>query len=91
MFLLMDTVAVLSSKGQLTIPKRIRQTLELRQSDRLLFSATPTGMLVGFPLNRDFLSFGGSIKPKKKPENFDAIRKAVQKRIARETIMRASR
>ncbi|MDP3724425.1 MAG: AbrB/MazE/SpoVT family DNA-binding domain-containing protein [bacterium] len=87
----MDTIAVLSSKGQVTIPKHIRETLALQQSHRLLFTTTPTGMLVGLPLNRDFLSFGGSVRPKKKPEDFDAIRKAVQKRIAQETIMRASR
>lgn len=33
----MDVMARLSSKGQITIPKRVREALELREGDRVVF------------------------------------------------------
>lgn len=73
-------VATLSSKGQITIPKKIRDLLALQQMDRLVFNTTAENWLLAKPLKKTFLDFGGSVKPKKKPEDFSKIRKYVLKK-----------
>jgi len=84
----MPAIVTLSSKGQVTIPKKIRDLLTLRQMDRLVFSTTEENWLIVKPLKKSFLDFGGSIKPKQKPEDFDKIRKQVLKKIAKSAMLK---
>ncbi len=74
-------LSILTSKGQTTIPKEIRQFLGLKPKDRLLY-LIEGGKVILKPLQGDILELRGSVRPKKSPEDFDAIRAAAQKALA---------
>lgn len=42
-------MATLTSKGQVTIPRAVREALDLRTGDRLEFEARPDGTLLARP------------------------------------------
>jgi antitoxin PrlF len=42
----MSTDATLTSKGQTTIPKEIRDGLQIKEGDRMTFTLLPTGRLM---------------------------------------------
>ena len=67
----------LTAKGQTTIPKEIRDFLGIQPGDRVIFHVQDGDVLIQ-PLREDILDHIGSIKPKKVPENFDAVRKSVK-------------
>lgn len=76
--------SVLTSKGQTTIPKEIRQFLGLKPKDRL-FYLIEDGKVVLKPLHGDILELRGSVAPKQRPEDFEAIRSAMRKAVAKKT------
>lgn len=78
----MQTTATLTSKGQVTIPKAIRDEIDLREKDKLVFSLLDRSIIAFKPVKQDFLNFGASIKPRKQPEDFAAIRKQVTTSLA---------
>jgi len=77
----MGGVATLSSKGQVTIPREIRDFMLLEKMDKLIFTALGKDLLLVKPVKKDFLAFGGSVTPKRRPENFDKVREEVLKKI----------
>jgi len=77
--------SVLTSKGQTTIPKEIRQFLGLKPKDRL-FYLIEDGKVVLKPLHGDILELRGSVSPKQRPEDFDAIRSAARKAVAKKVV-----
>ena len=81
----MTIITTLSSKGQMTIPKEIRDYFNLKKNDKLLLTTDNNTLLVK-PLTKSFLDLGGSIKPKEKPEDFTAIRKKVMKKISEQAV-----
>ena len=54
----MDARASLTSKGQVTIPKRVRDALDLHEGDELLFRVERTRAIVA--KTPDFLELAGS-------------------------------
>jgi len=78
----MDRIAVISTKGQVTIPQPIRETLDLKRGDALVFTAEED-KITATPLQGSFLELYGSIKPRRRPENFKKIRRQVIKAIAK--------
>jgi AbrB family looped-hinge helix DNA binding protein len=42
----MSIEAILTSKGQVTIPKEIRDSLHMKEGDRMKFTLLPTGVRV---------------------------------------------
>lgn len=77
--------SVLTSKGQTTIPKEIRQFLGLKPKDRL-FYLMEDGKVVLKPLHGDILELRGSVSPKHRPEDFNAIRSATRKAVAKKAV-----
>ncbi|MCD6136344.1 AbrB/MazE/SpoVT family DNA-binding domain-containing protein [Candidatus Bipolaricaulota bacterium] len=71
-----------SSKGQMTIPKIIRDYLEISAGDRLTFIIRD-GEVIFYPVKGTLLDLRGSIRSDKHPEDLDAVRKAVREKIAR--------
>jgi antitoxin PrlF len=55
----MDVRARVTSKGQVTIPKRVRDALDLHAGDELVFRVERSRALVA--KNPDFLALAGSV------------------------------
>jgi AbrB family looped-hinge helix DNA binding protein len=55
----MDVPAKISSKGQVTIPKSVREALDLHEGDELLFRVESTRALLA--KTPDFLEAAGSV------------------------------
>ena len=56
----MDVPAKLTSKGQLTVPKQVRDALGLRQGDEVVFHLDDQG--VSLRRTPDFLELAGSVE-----------------------------
>ncbi|MBI3200191.1 MAG: type II toxin-antitoxin system PrlF family antitoxin [Myxococcales bacterium] len=78
--------ATVTSKGQITLPKRIRVLLRLEEGDRVAFRERPDGSVVIEPETLDLMSMEGRIRPPARGISLDemdaAIRRAVTKRRA---------
>ncbi len=77
-------VAILSTKGQITLPKDMRESARLKKGDRLSFSRLAKDLYLVKPLKKSFLDFGGTVTPKKRPEDFNRIRETVMKHVVDE-------
>ena len=73
--------ATLTSKGQLVIPKPIRDYLHLHPGDTLDFLVKESGEVLMRPAIEDVRSLKGVLcKPGRKPVSLDAMRQAVRQR-----------
>jgi AbrB family looped-hinge helix DNA binding protein len=70
----MITVKI-GQRGQITVPRIIRQKLELKEGDSLAFILQDDQVYIK-PITQTLLDLRGSI-PVKAPQNFDEIRKQV--------------
>jgi antitoxin PrlF len=59
-------VATLTSKGQTTIPKEIRDGLGLRPGDQMTFTLLSNGTVVMRAKTKSVLSLGGSLRGQKR-------------------------
>ncbi len=74
----------ITTKGQTTIPKKIRERLNLQVGDRVLF-LEKDGEIVLQPVTQTLRDRRGSVEPRKEPENFEDVREDVKKRVAERT------
>ena len=58
--------ATITSKGQITIPKAVRDELGLREGDRVAFRVASDGRVVVEPETIDLLDLEGILKPRRK-------------------------
>ena len=72
----------LSSKGQITIPKKIRDFLQIQTSDKLIFVPLEEGKVLITIEQKSASSIFGMLKHKKKkqPVSLEQIDNAIQKR-----------
>ncbi|MDX1615408.1 MAG: AbrB/MazE/SpoVT family DNA-binding domain-containing protein [Candidatus Promineifilaceae bacterium] len=70
----------ITSKGQTTIPKRIRERLQLEPGDRVLFVEREDEIVLQ-PVKHTLLDLKGSVEPRQSPEDFEKIRGEVKKRV----------
>jgi AbrB family looped-hinge helix DNA binding protein len=77
-------IAVLTSKGQMTIPKEVRKALNLKPLEKVIIIVEGNQAVIK-PLKGNILDIGGSIKisEKEKPADFHRIREEVKRRIAK--------
>lgn len=71
----------MTRKGQVTIPKEIREELGLTEGDRLFFVRRGDEILLKV-LRGNILELRGSVRPRKRPENFETIREATKRKVA---------
>ncbi len=76
-------VATLTSKGQITIPKEIRDALHLTEHDKVTIVAEE-GIAVIKPISGNILDIGASIRisAKEKPIDFKKVRRETIRKIA---------
>ena len=75
--------ATLTSKGQITLPKPIRERLGLTTGDRVAFRERPDGSVVLEPETVDLLSLRGSVRTATRGVSIDDMRAGVKLAIAR--------
>lgn len=77
-------ITQISPRGQITIPAKLRDFLGMQQNGQvLLWPKIDSREIVIKPVTQQDLSeLRGSVKAKKKPENWAQIRKTIKKNIA---------
>ena len=58
----MSSESTLTSKGQTTVPKAIRESLRLRPGDRITFTPMPDGTVLMRVKNKSVMSLAGSLR-----------------------------
>ena len=72
------STSTLTSKGQITIPKEVRDQLHLKTGSRLEFFVEPSGRVILQALNSDFRSLRGMIRSKRKrPVSIQEMNEAI--------------
>ncbi len=75
------TATTLTRKGQITIPKPIRDRLGVREGEKVLFVVRGNEVVLKV-LRGNILDLKGSVKATAHPENFEAVRRSVKKAVA---------
>lgn len=74
--------SAITSKGQATIPKAIREHLRLKPGDRVKFFVHPDGSVVLLP-KRPVSILRGIVKPRRRPVTVEEMNEAVAGAAAR--------
>lgn len=77
------TTAILSSKGQIVIPKQIRAKLDLVAGDRIAFVEDPAGGFRIVAASGDIRELKGIVAKPKAPVSIEQMKKATTVRAAR--------
>jgi AbrB family looped-hinge helix DNA binding protein len=77
------SAATLTSKGQITLPKPIRDRLGLRAGDRVSFREREDGTIVLEAERRDALALFGMLKPRRRGVTLAEMDAAVARGAAR--------
>jgi len=75
--------AKITYKGQVTIPKNIRNTLAIKEGDSVIFSVEGDHAVVRPIKRKALLDFYGSFTATKPFPGMEAVRKEVHKKIAK--------
>jgi AbrB family looped-hinge helix DNA binding protein len=68
-------ISKIGRRGQITLPRSIRQALSLKEGDHIAFVHQDDEIILQ-PLNRTLLDLRGTV-PTSGPQDFEAIRKQV--------------
>ena len=71
--------SVITRKGQVTIPKDIRDHLKAQEGERVVFVLRGNEVILKV-VRGSILDLRGSVKPVKRPEDFDAVRRSVKRK-----------
>jgi AbrB family looped-hinge helix DNA binding protein len=72
-------IATLTSKGQITLPKEIRDALRVVPGDKLVFRRKEDGEVVVEAATIDFRSLAGVLRPKRRGATLQQIEEAIRK------------
>ena len=83
-------IAVITSKGQMTLPKTVRESLSLKPADRVVLVMEGDHAIL-YPLRGTILDAAASVRRPagKKALDFRAVRSEVRRHTARRAIVRA--
>ena len=73
--------SVITRKGQVTIPKDIRDHLNAREGETVLFVLRGNEVVLKL-VRGSILDLKGSVKPSRSPEDFDAVRRSVKRAVS---------
>jgi antitoxin PrlF len=82
-------ISVLTSKGQMTIPKEVRKALNLQPSEKVIIVVEGNHAIIQ-PLKGDLLDLGGSVNitDREKPIDFKKVREKIKKQIAKKAALK---
>jgi antitoxin PrlF len=75
--------AVITSKGQITIPKEVRERLKVDAGDRVEFVEVEKGVFAMVAATRDIRDLKGIVPKPAKPVSIDAMNRAIARRGSR--------
>lgn len=75
------STSTMTCKGQVTIPKDIRDELGLTEGDQVFFLRRGNEIVLKV-LRGNILELRGSVSPNKRPENFETIREATKRKVS---------
>lgn len=70
--------STITSKGQLTLPKKIREYLGISTGDRVRFEVTETGKVELSPIKTTLMDLKGMLRPPKKKVTIAEMKKAIE-------------
>jgi antitoxin PrlF len=79
------SAATITSKGQITLPKPLRDKLNLATGDRIDFVEAADGRFTLVPIKRSIKSLQGCIARPKTPLTIEAMKIAIRQGAARTT------
>ena len=71
--------AIMTSKGQITIPKPIRDAFNIKPGDRIEFFIDDKGKLIVWPITRDITSIKGIVDYSGPAVSVEDMNKAIRK------------
>jgi AbrB family looped-hinge helix DNA binding protein len=77
-----ESLATITTKGQVTIPAEVRKALGLKPRDKVAFVFNQGEVKIEPSSSTLRLGFG-AVKPRKRPEDFRQVRSKAQKWVAR--------
>jgi AbrB family looped-hinge helix DNA binding protein len=77
------TSSRITSKGQITVPKAIRDTLGVEPGDRIAFRVQEDGRVVVEPETVDLRSLRGALKPRRRGVSVEEMGAAVRNQAAK--------
>ena len=72
--------ATLTSKGQITIPKSVRDALNLQPGDRVEFLVDDAGHVTVVPVTHDIKSLKGMLPKPARPVTVEEMNRVIRKR-----------
>ena len=75
--------SVLTKKSQITLPKKVRELLKLKPGDRVDFEVEGNVVRI-IPLPSRLEENYGKVTPRRKPENFEEMRKEMEEKMGEE-------
>ncbi len=79
------SISTLTKKGQVTIPKEIRNILGIKEHDKVMFIKKDGDIIVKH-ISGDIFDLRGSLKQRKETEDFEKIRNIARKSAAKKII-----
>jgi len=73
--------SIITRKGQVTIPKEIRDHLKARVGEKVMFVLRGEDVVLKV-VRGNILDLKGSVNPRKRPEDFEAVRRSVKRAVA---------
>ena len=77
--------SIITRKGQITIPKEIRDHLKAKEGEKVTFVLRGDEVILKVTRG-NILDLKGSVKPTRHPEDFEKVRNAVKKTISRKAV-----
>jgi AbrB family looped-hinge helix DNA binding protein len=81
------SASTVTRKGQVTIPKTIRDRLGVKEGEKVFF-VVRGGEVVLKVLRGNILDLKGSVKPSARPEDFESVRRSVKQAVSKKVARR---
>jgi antitoxin PrlF len=76
--------STMTTKGQITIPKAVRETLQIAPGDRVAFRIQPDGTVIVEAETEDLLGLQGALQPQVRGVSIDDMNAAIREAAAGE-------